>query len=139
MIERFAQRGLPYDPPSIIPNTILPLRLTELARAYDLGEPFHDRLMEAYWEQQTNIGDPQELRRLAGEVGLPGEQVEQTIADEDAYRRQVLESTRQAQAMGINGIPAFVLDERLLIMGANPIEVFAEAFAQLESKDEPRP
>jgi predicted DsbA family dithiol-disulfide isomerase len=35
--------------------------------------------------------------------------------------------------MGINGIPAFVLDRRLLISGAQPIAVFGEAFAQLEA------
>ena len=132
MRERFAQAGLPYDVPAeIVPNTRLALRLTELARARGLHEPFHDRLMEAYWEQATNIGDPDELRRLAAEVGLAADDVEQTIADPDTYLDVVLDSTRQAQALGITGIPAFVLDRRLLVLGAQPFEVFERAFAQL--------
>jgi predicted DsbA family dithiol-disulfide isomerase len=133
MIERFARTGLPYNPPEVVPNTKLALRLTELARERDLHDPFHDRLMDAYWTEGTDVGDPTALRRLAAEVGLPREDVEETIADGDAYLGQVLESTRRAQSIGINGVPAFVLDQRLLISGAQPIEVFGQAFAQLEA------
>jgi predicted DsbA family dithiol-disulfide isomerase len=133
MIDRFAQFGLPYNPPEVIPNTKLALQLTELARDRDLHEPFHHRLMDAYWTEATNIGDPRALRELAGEVGLPEADVENTIADRDAYLPRVLESTRHAQSIGINGVPAFLLDQRLLISGAQPIEVFGKAFAQLEA------
>jgi predicted DsbA family dithiol-disulfide isomerase len=108
------------------------LQLTELARDHGLHEPFHDRLMDAYWTEGANIGEGVVLRRLGGEVGLPDEDLERAIADE-TYLPRVLESTRSAQSMGINGIPAFVLDRRLLISGAQPIAVFGEAFAQLEA------
>lgn len=132
MVERFAQAGLPYSPPpDVVPNTRLALRLGELARARDLHEPFHERLMTAYWEQAVNLADPDELRRLASEVGLPSEDVEQTIADPDAYLDAVLDSTRQAQEIGITGIPGFLLDRKLLVLGAQPPEVFRSAFAQL--------
>jgi predicted DsbA family dithiol-disulfide isomerase len=33
--------------------------------------------------------------------------------------------------MGINGIPAWVIDGRLLVPGAQPRDVFRQAFAQL--------
>jgi predicted DsbA family dithiol-disulfide isomerase len=134
MIDRFAQFGLSYNPPEVIPNTKLALQLTELARDRDLHEPFHHRLMDAYWAEATNIGDPAALRRLAGEVGLNEDDVETTIADGDAYLPRVLESTRYAQSIGINGVPAFLLDQRLLISGAQPIEVFSQAFAKLEAR-----
>jgi predicted DsbA family dithiol-disulfide isomerase len=114
-----------------VPSTRLALRLTELARERELHEPFHDRLMDAYWAEGVDIGAPDELRRLAGEVGLAAEDVEATIADSDAYLTRVLESTRQAQSLGVNGIPAFLLDRRLLVLGAQPREVFEQAFAQL--------
>ena len=132
MRERFAAAGLPYDvPPDIVPNTRLALRLTELARERGLHEPFHDRLMEAYWEQATNLGEPDDLRRLAAEVGLDADDVERTIADPELYLDVVLDSTRQAQSVGITGIPAFLLDRKLLVLGAQPREVFERAFAQL--------
>ena len=42
-----------------------------------------------------------------------------------------LSSTRQAQSIGIHAIPAFLLDRRLIVLGAQPLEVFRRAFAQL--------
>jgi len=133
MRARFEQAGLAYDRGDVVPNTRLALRLTELAREHGLHEPFHDRLMQAYWEERVDIGDADELRRLAAEVGLAPDDVEQTIADGDAYLDLVLGSTRQAQSIGVNGIPAFLLDRRLLVLGAQPLEVFEQAFAQLEA------
>lgn len=114
-----------------MPNTRLAQRLTELARARGLHDAFHDRLMDAYWAESVNIGDADELRRLAAEVGLAADDVEATIADPDAYLEDVLGSTRQAQSIGIDGVPAFLLDRRLLVIGAHPPEVFRQAFAQL--------
>ena len=87
--------------------------------------------MDAYWAEGVDIGDDEELRRLAAEVGLDADEVEATIADGDAYLPRVLASTRQAQSLGINGIPAFLLDRRLLVLGAQPPEVFQQAFGQL--------
>jgi predicted DsbA family dithiol-disulfide isomerase len=128
----FEREGLVYaPPPDIVPNTMDALRLTELARDRGLHEPMHDRLMDAYWAESQNIGDDGALLALAGEVGLEREEVDRVLASGE-YRDRVLASTGQAQAVGINGIPAFLLDERLLVLGAQPREVFERAFAQLE-------
>ena len=129
--DRFAAYGLEYNRPEIVPNTRLALRLSELAREHELHQPFHDRLMDAYWAEATNIGDSDELRRLAAEVGLEPEDVERVVGDPAAYLDIVESSTRQAQSLGINAIPAFVLDRRLIVLGAQPPAVFREAFAQL--------
>jgi predicted DsbA family dithiol-disulfide isomerase len=128
---RFAAAGLEYNRPEIVPNTRRALRLTELARELDRHEPFHDRLMDAYWAEAVDIGSPDELRRLAAEVGLPADEVERVLADPEAYLDLVEDSTRQAHSIGINAIPAFLLDRRLIVVGAQPIEAFRQAFAQL--------
>jgi predicted DsbA family dithiol-disulfide isomerase len=130
---RFAASGLDYNRPETVPNTRLALRLSELARHRGLHEAFHDRLMDAYWAEATNIGDLDELRRLAADVGLDAEEVESVIADSSAYLDVVEASTHEAQSVGINAIPAFVLDRRLIVLGAQPLAVFRQAFAQLES------
>jgi predicted DsbA family dithiol-disulfide isomerase len=87
--------------------------------------------MDAYWAEATNLGDPDELRRLARNVGLDADDVERVIADPSAYLDVVEGSTAQAVSLGITGIPAFLLDRRLLLLGAQPLEVFRSAFAQL--------
>jgi predicted DsbA family dithiol-disulfide isomerase len=128
---RFAAYGLEYNRPEIVPNTRRALRLAELAREHGLHEPFHYRLMDAYWSEATDIGDPGELRRLAAEAGLEAGGVERVIADPSAYLDVVEGSTTQAHSLGINAIPAFLLDRRLLVLGAQPRELFAQAFEQL--------
>ncbi len=130
---RFAAAGLEYNRPETVPNTRLALRLSELARERGLHAAFHDRLMDAYWSEATNIGEPDELRRLSGDVGLDAAEVERVIGDESAYLDAVDASTHEAQSVGINAIPAFVLDRRLIVLGAQPLAVFREAFAQLDS------
>jgi predicted DsbA family dithiol-disulfide isomerase len=131
LADRFAEAGLEYNRPDVVPNTRLALRLTELARERGLHAPFHDRLMDAYWAEATDIGDADELRRLAAEVGLAAAEVDAVIADPAAYLDTVEASTTSAQAIGINAIPAFLLDERLIVLGAQPIDVFRRAFEQL--------
>jgi predicted DsbA family dithiol-disulfide isomerase len=129
--DRFAAAGLEYNRPEVVPNTRLALRLTELARERGLHAPFHDRLMDAYWSGATNIGDADELRKLASEAGLDTADVERAISDPSAYLDVVQASTYEAQSIGINAIPAFLLDGRLIVLGAQPLETFRRAFAQL--------
>ncbi len=113
------------------------LRLTEHARSQELHEPFHDRLMDAYWAEAQNIGDPDVLRALAAEVGLDG--ADEVLAG-DAFRDDIRRSTEQAHSIGISAVPAFLLDRKLIVLGAHPRETFEQAFAQLEEKgaEEPR-
>jgi predicted DsbA family dithiol-disulfide isomerase len=127
---RFAEAALDFRPSELVPNSRAALRLTELARERGLHEPFHDRLMDAYWSEALDLGDRGVLRDLAAEVGLAGEAVDRVL-DGDVYLDRVEASTRQAAALGVSGIPAFLLDRRLLVLGAQPREVFEQAFAQL--------
>jgi predicted DsbA family dithiol-disulfide isomerase len=87
--------------------------------------------MDAYWSEATNVGEPKELRRLASEVGLNTDEVDRVIADPIAYLEAVEGSTQQAHSIGINAVPAFVLDRQLIVLGAQPLEVFRRAFAEL--------
>ena len=88
----------------------------------------HDRLMLAYWEQALNIGDPDVLRSLAAELGLDGRRRRDRG---DLYGSEVALATTRAHDAGINAIPAFLLDRRLIVLGAQADEVFERAFAQL--------
>jgi predicted DsbA family dithiol-disulfide isomerase len=124
-------------PPEVVPNTMRALRVTELARERGLHPVVHDRLMDAYWAQAQDIGDPEVLRSLAVEAGLDGGEVDEVLAG-DAYRELVRGLTGQAVSIGITGVPGFLLDRRLLVLGAQPQSVFERAFEQL-SRTRPDP
>jgi predicted DsbA family dithiol-disulfide isomerase len=106
------------------------LRVTELARERGLHRTVHDRLMDAYWTEARNIGDEGELRRLAVGAGLDAAEVDDVLSG-DAHRDRIQALTAQAVSIGITGVPGFLLDRRLLVLGAQPREVFERAFGQL--------
>jgi predicted DsbA family dithiol-disulfide isomerase len=137
--------GYTYDPPpAVVPNSLKALEVTELARDHGLHEAVHDRLMHAYWSERADIGDEDVLLSLAEESGVDRGEAADALAD-GRYRTRIAAATREANLLGINAIPSFVLDNRLLLVGAYPHEVFERAFAQLEEAEsdaeqrEPRP
>jgi len=124
----FEPLGLVYNPPPVAPRSLDAQRLGEHARASDLYVPYFERTMDAYWAEAQDIGDHDVLRALAADVGLEGAG---EILATDIYADTVRRSTAEAYALGINGIPAFLLDRRLLVLGAHPRETFERAFAEL--------
>jgi predicted DsbA family dithiol-disulfide isomerase len=126
--------GFAYDPPPVVPNSRKALEVSELARDRDLHEPLHTRLMRAYWSEGADIGDDATLLDLVAEVGLDRAEAADALAGQ-TYADRVDASTREAQLHGIHAIPAFVLDKRLLLLGAQPHEVFESAFAQLTAEE----
>jgi predicted DsbA family dithiol-disulfide isomerase len=122
---------LPFTLSEHIPNSRHGLRVTELARDHGLHEPLHDRLMDAYWARGEDIGDPSVVRRHALAVGLDEGEVDDVLGS-DRYLDRITASTQEAASIGVSGVPAFLLDGRLLVLGAQPEEVFERAFAQLE-------
>ena len=85
--------------------------------------------MNAYWEQSRDIGDPEELRAIAAEVGLEPERVEAALVGR-AYTEAVDTATAMAHQAGINAVPAFVVDRRVLVLGAQPHEALEAAIEQ---------
>lgn len=123
--------GVPYNPPpERVPNSQKALQVTELARDRELHEPVHARLMRAYWSEARDIGDEPTLLELVAEAGLDREEAAAALADE-RYADRVAASTQEANRHGINAIPAFVLGRRLLLLGAQPEQVFERALEQL--------
>ena len=108
--------------------------MTELAREHGLHDAVHERLMRAYWSEARDIGDDHVLLDLVADVGLDrADAADAMTADE--YIGRVVASTQEANRHGINAIPAFVLDRRLLVLGAHPHESFEQAFALLEKEE----
>jgi predicted DsbA family dithiol-disulfide isomerase len=129
--------GLTFAPSPKLPNTLHALQVTELARDRNLHEPVHTSLMHAYWSEAADLGNDEVLLDLVVEAGLDRDEAAAAIAD-GRYADRVAQSTHDANRLGINAIPAFVLDRRLLVLGAQPEQVFEQAVAQLRDGEAPR-
>jgi predicted DsbA family dithiol-disulfide isomerase len=128
--EWFEAEGLAYAPnPDVVPNTRSALELGEAARAEGLHRAFNDRLMDAYWVDGLDLTRREVLEPLAREVGVSDEGVSRAL-DDHAHAASVDSLTRQAVQIGATGVPAFLMERRLLVMGAQPREVLAQALEQ---------
>ena len=123
--------GLVHDPPpDRVPNSKRALRLTELARDRGLHDVLHHRLLTGYWSRRLDIGDPEVLVAEAAAVGIP-EADARTALDSDELAARVEASTRTALRNGVSGVPAWSIDQRLVIPGAQPHEVFDSILPRL--------
>lgn len=110
-------------------NTFDAHRLVHLARAHGLQDAMKERLLRAYFSEGKLVSDREALARLAEEVGLPVEEVRQTLAS-DSYAEEVREDERTANSFGITAVPTFVVDRSLGASGAHPPEALLDLLRQ---------
>ena len=130
------EAGLVYNPhPERVPNTRRALELGEWARARGSYDDLHERIMDAYWSEGRDITGWDVLAPIVAEAGLDADEARAEV-DAGAFRAPVNASTRVAQEHGIAAVPAFVLDGRLLVSGAQPHDVFRAALAKVSEMRE---
>jgi len=104
-------------------------RLIHLAAGHGLQSAMKERLMRAYFTEGEAIGEPAVLIRLAREVGIDEEEAREIVAG-DAFAAEVRNDEAKAQALGISGVPFFVIEGQWGISGAQPVELFLNALNQ---------
>jgi predicted DsbA family dithiol-disulfide isomerase len=129
--EMFDRAGLPHtDSLEKVPNSRGALMLGELARDRGVFDQLHPRLFDAYWARGRDIGDEQVLIEEGTAVGLDAAEIAEILHDQ-RYLERIETETRSAMQVGVTGVPAWVIDRRLLVPGAQPHEVFASALEQV--------
>lgn len=128
-----------FDRLGQVPNTLLAHQLMQLAgqRGVDQTRLAED-LMQAFFERGEDIGRRDVLLAIARRNGIPADAVEQSWADTNS-RQIVLSREAQVRASGLSGVPGFLLNRRLLVVGAQPADALISAFDQAmfgEGEDE---
>ena len=126
----FGEAGLPHTAHSTLPNSHAALNAVEYAREHGKGSEMHARVMHAFWAEDRDIADPDVLAAEAEQVGLDPDGVREA-ARTLPYEGLISASTQAVQEMGAGGVPAFVVDDKLLIPGAQPHSLFEKVMAKL--------
>ena len=87
-------------------------------------------LLAAYFTDGLDPSDHGTLVRLADDVGLDAARAREILAG-DEYADAVRERERLYTDAGIRSVPAIVLNDRHLISGGQPVEVFERALRQI--------
>jgi predicted DsbA family dithiol-disulfide isomerase len=106
-------------------NTFDAHRLVHLAAEHGKQDAMEERLMRAYLTEGELMSDHAALARLAGEIGLPAEEVDALLSS-DRFAEAVRDDERTGATLGIRGVPFFVVDRQFGASGAQPPEALGE-------------
>jgi predicted DsbA family dithiol-disulfide isomerase len=101
-----------------------------------LQDAVKERFLRAYFTEGQRIDDRDVLRGLAVEAGRDGDLVDTVLAG-DRYAKDVRADQAEAASLGATGVPFFVVDRKLGVSGAQPVEVFTQMLEQAWSQRSP--
>ena len=90
-------------------------------------------LFKAYFTDCLNPSDPGVLADAAQSAGLDREAAAEVLSS-GRYADEVRAAERHWQSKGISAVPAIIINDRYLISGGQPAEVFENAFRQVASE-----
>ena len=118
---------------SLRSNTFDAHRLVHLAADRGRQDAAKERFMRAYFCEGEPVGDHDALLRLAVDAGLDRDEAARVLAG-DEYADDVRSDEAEARALGISGVPFFVVDRRYGVSGAQPadqlLQVLERAWAE---------
>jgi predicted DsbA family dithiol-disulfide isomerase len=87
-------------------------------------------LLKAYHGEARNVADPAVLAEVAASVGLDRKGAEEVLAS-GRYADEVRTQEQHFQSLGIHAVPSVIINNRHLIQGGQPPEMFEQALRQL--------
>lgn len=128
--ERGAAVGFQFGDRARVWNTFDAHRLIHWAGLEGKQREMKHALLKAYHGRNENPGAHDVLLRAAEEVGLDVERAREVI-ESDRYAAEVRAEERHWQQLGVNSVPSVIINDRHLIQGGQPPEVFEQALRQL--------
>lgn len=117
-----------FDKITHVPNTLPAHQLMHLAETEGKDQSaLAESLLTAFFERGANIGDTNVLASIAAEHGLDRDAIAQAV-DDHQIRQIVLSREAQVRSSGMSGVPGYLLNRRLLVVGAQDKDTLINAF-----------
>jgi predicted DsbA family dithiol-disulfide isomerase len=129
--------GLDFRLDDAVPaNTVDAHRVIHLGAQHGLQGEMKERLLRAHFIEGEAVGEADTLVRLAVEVGLEADEV-RALLDGDDLVAEVRADEAEARALGITGVPFFVIDRKYGVSGAQPSDLLLEALQTAWTESHP--
>ncbi len=111
-------------------NTFDAHRLLHWAEGEGKQHELKNALFSAYFSEGKDPSNHEVLASVAASVGLDGQRARQ-ILESNEFASEVRERERFYTGLGIHAVPSVIVDDRHLIQGGQPPEVFEQTLRQL--------
>ncbi|MEO8164093.1 MAG: DsbA family oxidoreductase, partial [Betaproteobacteria bacterium] len=115
-----------FDAIQTQPNTTDSHRLLHYAGEQGKQNEVAEEIFRRYFLEGADLSDTKTLADIAHRAGLNRADAEAYLAS-DTDRALIEEQDRRARAIGVEGVPFFIFNQRLALSGAQPPEVIVEA------------
>ena len=116
-------------------NTFDGHRLVKWAAEQGKQTEMKQALFEAYFGKAEDVSDQDVLLTCAESLGLDRGRAKQ-ILDSDEFANVVREDEATYQQAGVSAVPAFIVNGKYLISGAQEPDTLVQAFEEISAKPE---
>jgi predicted DsbA family dithiol-disulfide isomerase len=120
----------------VVANSFTAHRLIHLAGAHGQQDAAKERLLSDHFERGLDIGNREYLTSLGLDLGLDAGELSELFST-DKYADAVRQDFEEARALGISGVPFFVIDRKYGLSGAQPAGTFSAALDQAWQESHP--
>ncbi len=130
-----AQEGLVFDfgKQKVSPNTRQSHRLIYFAKQRGKQLEMKEALMKAYFTDGVDLTKVENLVDVATAIGFYGTEVHTFLQSQEGLNEVLAEEKLNGQR-GISGVPFFIINNQYGVSGAQPSEVFANAFLEISGQ-----
>lgn len=114
-------------------NTFDAHRLVKWAEQHGLQTEMKQALFEAYFGKALDVSDHKVLLECVNAVGLDAAAAGQVL-ESDQFATAVREDEATYQKAGVSSVPAFIINRKYLISGAQEPEVLVKAFEDISAE-----
>ena len=120
MSQLMAAEGLAYADRTMTYNSRLAQELGKWSDSRADGTTLHKALFEAYFVDNINLARVDNLLEIGQREGMPAEEM-RDVLEQRRFQNAVDDDWARSQALGITGVPTFVIGNHGLI-GAQPYD-----------------
>jgi predicted DsbA family dithiol-disulfide isomerase len=113
--------GITMKLPPMQPRSRLAHEAAHWARSRGRFDDYHEAIFRAFFERGENLGEIEVLASLAPALGLEAESLRQALEGRE-FAKSVLDDEREAEVLGVSGVPAFIADRKAALSGVQPVE-----------------
>lgn len=124
--------GMTMNLPPVQPRSRRAHEAAHWARSQGRFDEYHEAVFRAFFERGEDIGKVEVLVGLAHALKLDDEALRVALENRE-YERDVLEDEREAESLGVTGVPAFIFDRKAALTGVQSVENLRRAVEHVRS------